>query len=119
MVAIFVSSSKVGISADSVIIRFRPNGRLEASRGNLLANGQQSDMGNGAIIKEFNANQTKRAKVWHSKIDKLGADGEVSALAKLTEEINPSGDVGGPIDTVRVGLSGIKWLSVKSQCSDR
>jgi hypothetical protein len=73
-------------------------------------------MGQGAVILEFNAGQTERSKTWHHQLDKLDPDQRVVALAKLTEQFDSSGMVGGPIDSILLTKSGARWLYVKPDC---
>jgi hypothetical protein len=68
------------------------------------------------VINEFIANQTARAKTWHPRIDKLGPDDQIVALAKLEREFDKSGTIGGQIDSIRITTSGLKWLAVKKDC---
>jgi len=115
--AVFILVDASGhLSADSV--RFSPlsGGDIHMDIGHVIPNGNNNLVGQGSVILEFNAGQTERSKPWHRQIDKLDPDQRVIALAKLTEQFDSSGTVGGPIDSVLLTQSGARWLSVKPGC---
>jgi hypothetical protein len=115
--AVFILVDARGqVKADSV--RFSPSsdGDIHVDIGHVIPNGGDNMMGQGAVILEFNAGQTERSKQWHRQIDKLDPDQRVVALAKLTEQFDSSGMVGGPIDSILLTKSGVRWLSVKPDC---
>jgi len=114
--AVFVLVEGGQVKADSV--RFSPSigGDIHVDIGHIIPNGSVNMIGKGAVILEFNAGQTERSKQWHHQIDKLDPDQMVVALAKLTKQFDSSGMVGGPIDSILLAKSGVRWLSVKPDC---
>ena len=115
--AVFILVDEKGqIKADSV--RFSPlsGSDFHVDIGHVIPDGSVNVIGMGAVILEFNAGQTERSKQWHHQIDKLDPDQRVVALAKLTEQFDSSGIVGGPIDSILLTKSGARWLSVKPGC---
>jgi hypothetical protein len=115
--AVFILVDATGqVKADSVLFSPSSSGDIHVDIGHVTPNGSDSMMGRGAVILEFNAGKTERSKTWHQQIDKLDPDQRVVALAKLTEQFDSSGMVGGPIDSILLTRSGTRWLSVKPDC---
>lgn len=73
--------------------------------------------GEAAILIEFLANESTRAKQWHTVIDKYPPERKVQALAQLTRRLDKSGNVGGNIDMAVLTDSGIRWVSTKKNCA--
>jgi hypothetical protein len=92
---------------------------IHAGVGAVEPNNGIDSFGHNDVINEFSANQTARAKTWHTRIDKLGPDDQIIALAELEREFDKSGTIGGQIDSIRVTPAEIKWLTVKKQCDGK
>jgi hypothetical protein len=112
---LFIGAESHKITGYYVI--FRPPGVIDAFE-EVPANGEHQYKGVGDVIREFDLEKTKRAKEWHQRIDKLSPDDQITALVKLAEEYDTSGTIGGDIDSVRLTTGGVKWLTVKKECSE-
>jgi hypothetical protein len=110
----------VGHQVTAKMILFRLPGKdLQASVITFNPSTGFNDFGHADAIIEFEANQTARAKIWHRRLDKLGPDDQILALAKLQRDNDTSGTVGGKIDSVRITPSEINWLTVKKECNNK
>jgi hypothetical protein len=119
LAAVFLGFSGSRIDARDVVLTPGKQGGVHADVGIIILNGERNFAGEGEVIEEFSASQSRRAKQWHARIDKLGPDEQIVALARLTKQFDTSGTVGGAIDAIRVTPLGIKWLLVKPECDIR
>jgi hypothetical protein len=111
---LFVGVSNGNISTVAIQFELGQDGQIR-TKHRQIGSGLDA-AGEADIFIEFQANKTRRANLWHSRIDKLGPDDQVIALAKLVRQFDTSGHVGGPIDSVRITPYGMQWLSVKPKC---
>jgi hypothetical protein len=100
-------------------IKFPPSGKPDqfpVELTELPIEGSQVLAGETAILDEFFADQSPRAKQWHTVIDKYPRERRIQALAQLTRKFDTTGHVGGNIDMAVLTDSGIRWVSRKSKC---
>src|SRR5580692_10841534 len=117
--ALFVGGSDRELTARAVTVGFQGGGKgiFKATAQPIEVAGQPHAIGHFDVVKEFQGNQTPRAKHWHKRIDGLQPDAQIAALAQLAKKLDDTGEVGGPIDAIRI-TSGkpADWLSVKPDC---
>jgi hypothetical protein len=116
---LFIGASNGNLVGEMVHIMQGQHGVVEAHYEQVPYGDRPNTAGFGAVVAEFMANTSQRAKLWHSQIDKLSLDDQIIALAKLVKAEDTSGEVGGPIDSVRMTPFGVQWISHKPMCGPR
>jgi hypothetical protein len=113
---LFVGAAHGEMIGEMVTLRLGQDGHAHADYSTVPFGDNPNDAGYGDVVAEFMANKTPRAKLWHGQIDKLAPDDRIIAITKLVREFDTSGEVGGPIDSVRMTPYGVEWLSAKPKC---
>jgi hypothetical protein len=117
IVGIFVGNVDHQISAKMIMLRITEKG-MQPTMYPLIPDNKVSYFGYANRLIEFDANQTRRAKIWHRRLDQLDPDAQIVALAKLQRDNDDSGTVGGKIDSIRIDSSGVRWSAVKKECDN-